>query len=59
MEKQGEFPSKPRGTVKIESPNGVGRVSGGKVTISSYEPGRTTERLPYRDTVSGRYRERE
>lgn len=51
------FPKEPRNSITVESPNGIGKVQGNRVTISSYEPGRTVEKLPYRDTVSGRYSE--
>lgn len=58
-QKQSVFPPEPRGSVYIESPNGVSRVDGNRVTISSYEPGTRADKLPYRDTVTGRYRDRE
>jgi hypothetical protein len=45
--------------VAIESVNGVSRVNGDRVSIGSYDPGARTEKLPYRDTVTGRYRERD
>ena len=55
---QGVFPSQTRGSVQVDTVNGVGRADGGRVTVASYEPERTVEKLPYRDTVTGRYRDR-
>lgn len=55
---QGVFPPEPRGSVTVDTVNGVGRARGGSVTVASYEPGRSVEKLPYRDTVTGRYRDR-
>lgn len=56
---QGVFPPEPGVSVTIESPNGLGRIAGpNRVTVSSYEPGRSVEKLPYRDTVTGRYTDR-
>jgi hypothetical protein len=59
MAKQSAFPRDTRGSVKVDTVNGVGRAEAGRVTVASFEPERTTEKLPYRDTVTGRYRERE
>lgn len=56
---QGVFPPEPRGSAQIETPNGVVRSNGGRVTGGSVDPGERVDKLPYRDTVTGRYRERE
>lgn len=57
---QGVFPPEPRGSVQIETPNGVVRSSRGGVVGGSVDASdRAPEKLPYRDTVTGRYRDRE
>jgi hypothetical protein len=58
-QRNGEWPNGPRSTATLETPNGVVRATRSSVTGGSVDPGERTEKLPYRDTVTGRYRESE
>lgn len=55
---QGIWPQRPSGKAVVESNDGIGRVEGNRVTLSSYDK-TSVEELPYRDTVTGRYRKRQ